>query len=325
MQKMFSDSVTTKIIKSDKTTNVLHEQWDKKRGKTCKTLTYQDGAKKDPLIDIEIKEKLPTRKRCSINKIHKTQTKKEKMRKVTRKTVQDKHNPVKKSLKTTSHEKRGKQPFIGLWLDNNFAKNIALMLLKGLPNKKNICWFNSVMTALINIVGAYRALKTPENQSIYFWKTFHGISSYLSIWGDITELPKETHLPMVEEYCNNYSNHFAIGNQEDASDIYIHVAVSIDSNNDAFPSEKLYDIKVKQYLCCLECDKRSETNENDNKCLYLGLNTSKTNGNLTVMDLINNYFEDELSHEYRCSCKSLNSAIARKNVNRPSVISFALK
>ena len=165
MQKMFSDSVTTKIIKSDKTTNVLHEQWDKKRGKTCKTLTNQDGAKKDPLIDIEIKEKLPTRKRCSINKIHKT--KKEKMRKVTRKTVQDKHNPVKKSLKTTSHEKRGKQPFIGLWLDNNFAKNIALMLLKGLPNKRTFAGL-TVMTAMINIVGAYRALETPENQSIYF-------------------------------------------------------------------------------------------------------------------------------------------------------------
>ena len=48
------------------------------------------------------------------------------------------------------------------------------------------------MTAMINIVGAYRVLETPENQSIYFWKTFHGISSYLSIWGDITELPMET-------------------------------------------------------------------------------------------------------------------------------------
>ena len=46
MQKIFFDSVTTKIIKTDKTTNVLHEQWDKKHGKTCKTLTDQDGAKK---------------------------------------------------------------------------------------------------------------------------------------------------------------------------------------------------------------------------------------------------------------------------------------
>ena len=38
------------------------------------------------------------------------------MRKVTRKTVQDKHNPVKKSLKTPSHEKRGKHGIMGLWL-----------------------------------------------------------------------------------------------------------------------------------------------------------------------------------------------------------------
>ena len=57
----------------------------------------------------------------------------------------------------------------------------------------------------------------------------------------------------------------------------------------------------------------------------MGLNTSKVNGNSTVMDLINNYFEDELLHEYHCSCKSLNSSIARKVVNRPSLISFFLK
>ena len=130
---------------------------------------------------------------------------------------------------------------------------------------------------------------------------------------------------MIEEYCSNYCNQFTIGNQEDASEFYIHVAASIDSNNNIFPSEKLYDIKVKQYLCCLECDKRSETNENDNKCLYLGLNTSKVNGNSTVMDLINNYFEDKLLHEYGCSCKSLTSTIARKVVNRLSLISFFLK
>ena len=47
MQKMFFDWVTTKIIKTDKTTKVLHEQWDKKRGKTCKTHLDQDGAKKN--------------------------------------------------------------------------------------------------------------------------------------------------------------------------------------------------------------------------------------------------------------------------------------
>ena len=157
------------------------------------------------------------------------------MRKVTRKTARDKSNPVKKSLKTSSYEKRGKQSFIGLWLDNIFAKNITFMLLKGLPNKKNICWFNSVMTAMINIVGAYRIPEIAENKSIYFWKTFHGISSYLSIWDDITDLPNGTHLPVIEEYCNNYSNQFIIGNQEDASEFYIHVAASSNNNNDTFP------------------------------------------------------------------------------------------
>ena len=54
MQKMFFDSITTKIIKTDKIKNVLQEQWDKKRGKTCKTLTDQEGAKKDPINEIEI-------------------------------------------------------------------------------------------------------------------------------------------------------------------------------------------------------------------------------------------------------------------------------
>ena len=102
--------------------------------------------------------------------------------------------------------------------------------------------------------------------------------------GDISKLPKETHLPMIEEYCNNYGNQFSVGNQEDVSEFYIQVAASIDNNNDKFPDEKLYDIKVKQYLCCLECDKCSETSENNNKCLYLGLNNSKANGNSTVMD-----------------------------------------
>ena len=114
MPKMFFDSIPTKIIKPNKTTNVLHEQWDKKPCKTCKTLTDQDGAKKDPIIEIAINLKLPTRKRCSIDQINETQTKKEKMGKVTRKTVKDKSNPVKNSLKTSSHERRGKQPFIEL-------------------------------------------------------------------------------------------------------------------------------------------------------------------------------------------------------------------
>ena len=66
-------------------------------------------------------------------------------------------------------------------------------------------------------------------------------------------------MPMLEIYCNNYGNQFSIENQEDASEIYIQVAASIDNNNDTFPTEKLYDIKVKQYLCCLEFDKRLET------------------------------------------------------------------
>ena len=77
----------------------------------------------------------------------------------------------------------------------------------------------------------------------------------------------------------------SFGKQEDASEFYIHVAALIDNNNDTFPSEKLHDRKVKQYLCCLKCHKPSETNENDNKCLYLGLTTTKANGNLTVMEL----------------------------------------
>ena len=130
MQKSFSDLIVTKIIKTDKTTNELHGQWDKKHGQTCKTLAYQDGAKKDPMIDIIIKKTLPTRKPCSINQIHETQKKKEKMTKVARKTVKDKSDSVKKSSKTSSHGKRGKQPFIGLWIDNKFAKNWKIHLTK---------------------------------------------------------------------------------------------------------------------------------------------------------------------------------------------------
>ena len=119
---------------------------------------------------------------------------------------------MQKSLKTSSHERRGKQLFIKIWLDEKFVKNIVLMLLKGSPNRNNICWFNSVMTTMISIVGAYRTLETTENQSIYFWKTFRDISSYLSICGDINKLPTETHLSMIEEYCNNYGNQFSVKN-----------------------------------------------------------------------------------------------------------------
>ena len=68
-------------MKTDKTTTVLHEQWDKKRGKTCNTLTDQDGAKNDPIIEIEIKLKLPTRKRCTSDQIHVTQNEKKKKKK----------------------------------------------------------------------------------------------------------------------------------------------------------------------------------------------------------------------------------------------------
>ena len=111
----------------------------------------------------------------------------------------------------------------------------------------------------------------------------------------------------------------------ECSEFYIHVAALIDNNNDTFPIENLWNIQVKQYLCCLESDKSSEINENYNKCFYLGLNTSKANRNSTVMDVINNYVQDEVLHEHCYNCKSLNSAFARKVVNHPSVISFFLK
>ena len=52
----------------------------------------------------------------------------------------------------------------------------------------------------------------------------------------------------------------------ECSEFYIHVAALIDNNNDTFPNENLWNIQVKQYLCSLESDKRSETNENYNKC-----------------------------------------------------------
>ena len=134
------------------------------------------------------------------------------------KTVKDKSNRVKQSSQISSHERRSKQPLIGIQLDKNFDNINVLMLLKGLPHKNNICWFISVLTAMINSMGAYRRFETAENQSIYFWKTFHDITSYLRIWVDITELPKGTHLPLIQEYCNNYCNQFSVGKQENFSE-----------------------------------------------------------------------------------------------------------
>ena len=52
---------------------------------------------------------------------------------------------------------------------------------------------------------------------------------------------------MIEEYCNNYGNQFSVKNQEDASEFYIQVqvAASIHNNNNTFPGDKLYEVKVK--------------------------------------------------------------------------------
>lgn len=54
------------------------------------------------------------------------------------KTVKDKSNRVKLSSQISSHERRSKQPLIGIQLDKNFDNINVLMQLKGLPNKNNI-------------------------------------------------------------------------------------------------------------------------------------------------------------------------------------------
>ena len=52
MQRMFTDSITAKLVSTDKTTKVVQENWNKKRGKRFKACTYQVGSERDKTINL---------------------------------------------------------------------------------------------------------------------------------------------------------------------------------------------------------------------------------------------------------------------------------
>ena len=52
MQRIFTDSITAKLVSTDKTTKAVQENWNKKRGKRFKACTYQEGSERDKIINL---------------------------------------------------------------------------------------------------------------------------------------------------------------------------------------------------------------------------------------------------------------------------------
>ena len=103
---------------------------------------------------------------------------------------------------------------------NDSLKLIVLSMIKGLPNSKNICWFNSVMVTVMNIIGSNKALDLPKRRLVLFWKKFDQLTSYLSFWGDKNDSTKNEHLSMVEKYFQ-LTSMFHIGREEDATEFFL--------------------------------------------------------------------------------------------------------
>lgn len=52
MQRIFTDSITAKLVSTDKTTKAVQENWNKKWGKRFKACTYQEGSERDKTINL---------------------------------------------------------------------------------------------------------------------------------------------------------------------------------------------------------------------------------------------------------------------------------
>ena len=142
-------------------------------------------------------------------------------------------------------------------------------MIKGLPNSKNICWFNSVMVTVMNTIAPHKALDLKKSRPALFWKKVYQLTSYLSIWGDKNDLTKKEHLSMIEEYFQ-LTSMFHIGRQEDATEFCLQASMFIDCNNEEFVEDVLY----KQNICCLICDERSQHMEDGNRLIYLALDVN---------------------------------------------------
>ena len=52
MQRMFTDSITAKLVSTNKTAKVVQENWNEKRDKRFKACTYQVGSERDKTINL---------------------------------------------------------------------------------------------------------------------------------------------------------------------------------------------------------------------------------------------------------------------------------
>ena len=112
--------------------------------------------------------------------------------------------------------------------------------LKGLPNGRNICWFNSVMVSLMNTLGASRAIELPECRRNKMWYEFRQSVEFLNINTTKDKLDMKSHISAIENYLNG-SPHFSLGRQEDAAKFFLVSSNFLDNNDEEFQSNAKID------------------------------------------------------------------------------------
>ena len=135
----------------------------------------------------------------------------------------------------------------------------------------------------------------------------------------------KSHISAIENYFNG-SPHFSSGRQENVAELFLLSSNFLDSNDEKFHSNVTYNITLRQSVCCLVCGKRSTQMVDKNRCLYLSIEDRASGTKNTIYDLTNAYFEEYFLEGHYCdSLKSSNTALAKKFVNTPEVITCVIK
>ena len=181
MQRIFTDSITAKLVSTDKTTKAVQENWNKKRGKRFKACTYQEGSERDKIINLpthnENKDRSSKKRKSqkkeeansvteakkSLSPLPKTQKQKKEKYDIKNKDMDQTKDFTEIDIESTSVASATK---------NDSLKLIVLSMIKGLPSNKNTCLFNAVMVTAINPIGSHKALDLPNSRLALLWKHF---------------------------------------------------------------------------------------------------------------------------------------------------------
>ena len=82
--------------------------------------------------------------------------------------------------------------------------------LRGLPNNRNICWFDSVMVSLMNTLGASKAIELTECRRNKMWYEFRQLVELLNIDTTKDKLDMKSRISAIENYFNG-NPHFNLG------------------------------------------------------------------------------------------------------------------